>query len=691
MNIADGYLCAKDFGASGSEFTTTAEATAGSNVFVLEDVGDFQVGQEVELRGCNPFVASFNLWGPMGYHGHYVDITDEVQVRGWDGSNGTHTVYFIDFDSKNPGVFRWSNDFARTWSEEVPITYGWQKLSAGVEIKLSDLPCWAEGRVITIAFRNTLVGKIEVIDGNRLTLDVPASTSAKCVLRHSDTMALQACIDAAVAEKKNVFIPNGHYRLSKSLCVNNPTSITIQGETATNVLLDIGEGDIGITPGAIATLVSEKQGTGTRAQAGACIVLNGGLEVNIRDMSMRGGMGFDQRDQAGHLITKGASGVWGFYFCKSNALAVWSTQRVRVNNCHARHMSAECFYCCSQSRTADEEPACYTKLLVYENCSVEDCARNGFNNNDYAENTQILSCRVRHVGGDSWEGSSRYVVIKNSYFRDCGAIACGNLRRRDEIMERLGTGQHVIADNVFESSCKYGNFPNTMPMINASACATQVIIRNNTFVNFNSRAIRLKGDTGENDLPAGNIIVTGNSFNMTAIDEPTDYRYAIHVSTPDTTISDNQIYINGDTDTNVTAIQLRDDAIRVNIHDNTIVGCGKGIETIRCPGKVGEVLSDRQFVWRSIPPLPRRRSHLYRGWKMHMQNGDVITLDSVDADTGVFTLAEDYNLVSGEMFDLTPPDPCWRIHDNIIADCEQPLDMESLCGDRAFMRDNAIN
>jgi len=230
-----------------------------------------------------------------------------------------------------------------------------------------------------------------------------------------------------------------------------------------------------------------------------------------------------------------------------------------------------------------------------------------------------------------------------------------------------------------------------MPMINASACATQVIIRNNTFVNFNSRAIRLKGDTGKNDLPAGNIIVTGNSFNMTAIDEPTDYRYAIHVSTPDTTISDNQIYINGDTDTNVTAIQLRDDAIRINIHDNTIVGCGKGIETIRCPGRVGEVLNDKQFVWRGIPPLPRRRSHLYRGWQMHMHNGDVIIIEKVDADTGIFTLAEPYKLVSGEMFDLTPPDPCWRIHDNILSGCEKPFDMETLSADRAFMRDNAVN
>lgn len=680
MKPMESFLNAKDFGASGSTFATQARSEAGSKVYTFAQLGDFQVGQEVELRGCNPYLASFHIWGPYKRATYEEEVTDQAQVRGWDSSNGTHVVYMVDFDDERPGVFRWTEDFGRHWSDYIPITYDWQKLSAGVELKLADLPCWAEGRVLTIVFRNSLVAQIEAIQGNAVTLDQAAQISGESIVRHSDTKALQTAIDAAVAEKKNLFIPNGHYRLSDCLYVRNATSITIQGETASNVILDIGEGGIGI-----------------EAQGGSCMVLDKGHEVNIRDLSMRGGMSFDDRDMCGHVITKGAVGVWGFYFKKSNALGVWSTRRVRVDNCHARNMSAECFYSCSANREYGVEPENYTQLIVYQNCSVENCARNAFNNNDHAENTQILSCRVRNVGGCAWEGASRYVVIKNSYFRDCGPVSAGNIRSRKEYLELFGSGQHVIADNVFESSCKYGNFPNTMPMINVSACATQVIIRNNTFVNFNSRAVNLSADTGNVDLPAGNIIVTGNSFNMTAVDEPTDYRYALHVSTTDTTIADNQIYVNGDTDANVTGIQLRDDALRVNIHDNTIVGCGKGIETIRCPGQVGEILNEKQFLrfdcgrWGGMPPLLRRRSHRYHGWKMYLANGDVITLDDFDGETGVFTLAEPYALTSGEMFDLTPPaEPCWRIHDNIVSGCETPLALDSLCGDKAFLRDNAI-
>ena len=49
----DFCLNARDFGVSGSEYKTVVHTAKGSNVFVLDDIGDFKVGDEVFLPGCN--------------------------------------------------------------------------------------------------------------------------------------------------------------------------------------------------------------------------------------------------------------------------------------------------------------------------------------------------------------------------------------------------------------------------------------------------------------------------------------------------------------------------------------------------------------------------------------------------------------------------------------------------------------
>ena len=45
--MKDGFLNARDFGATGSEYVTSARSTNGSRELVLEDIGDFKVGDEV--------------------------------------------------------------------------------------------------------------------------------------------------------------------------------------------------------------------------------------------------------------------------------------------------------------------------------------------------------------------------------------------------------------------------------------------------------------------------------------------------------------------------------------------------------------------------------------------------------------------------------------------------------------------
>lgn len=658
METMLGYLNAKDFGACGSSFETVGQAQAGSNRITVQDIGDFKVGQELNMFGCLPRCDCLRIFGPRPKHARNRRVEKEVEIRGWDGSNGNHVVYFLDVDPACPEVFRWSDDQGRTWHDDVPIDGAWHMLSGGLEVRFDLGYDWAQGWVVAIVMRGSLIARIVGIEGNTLVLDKEATRTCEDRVIHSDTMALQQAIDTAVAKGYNLWIPAGTYRLSKSLYVNDASSFTMRGANPESTVLDIGLGGIGI----------EDEG-------GACIVLKGGEEVKLYDIGMRGAVGFDRRDQAGHMLTRGATGVWGFYFMKCNALGIWSTRRVYVENCHARKMSAECFYSSSKHRTIDEEPANYTTSITYMRCSVEDCARNAFNNNDMAENTHIIDCRIRNVGGCTWEGASRYVIMRGCYVRNAGAVALGNVRSRSNQFERLGTGQHMIVDNTFESCCCY---PKVTGMISVGAAANQVIIRGNNFINFNSNAILVSGDTGPSDLPSRNVIISDNCFDMTAEEEPTEPRIAIRITAPDVTVANNQIYVTGNPDDNVTAIRLRDDAQGIIIHDNLMRGCGKGLVMERCVGEIGSVIDDRHFYreqiksWHGNPPTLRRRSHRYRGWHIHWSNGDHSILEDFDPETQVFTLASPRKMTAGELFELHPYTPEGKIleersiHDNLV-------------------------
>jgi hypothetical protein len=85
----------------------------------------------------------------------------------------------------------------------------------------------------------------------------------------------------------------------------------------------------------------------------------------------------------------------------------------------------------SSSRSGNSDPAHYTKSIVFRNCTVTDCARNAFNNNDMAENIAVLYCRIQDVGGCTWEGASRFVKFVGNYVRNAGTVAMGNIGSRD--------------------------------------------------------------------------------------------------------------------------------------------------------------------------------------------------------------------------------------------------------------------
>ncbi len=682
-----GFCNARDFGVSGSRTEVTAHAEAGSRTVRLDEPGDFRVGQGVTLTGCNIHTIQATLWGPHELYTAARNLTGEVEYRGYDGSQGSWCVWLLDVDPACPEVFRWTDDFGRVWHEGVPITFDWQPLTGGIEVRFRPFE-WEKGWTVALSACDLLTTEIEAIDGLTLTLRDPANRSCESRMYHNDSAAFQKAIDAALAAGKNLWIPDGYYRLASTLFITDAVSFTVQGESAERTIFDIGPAmDVG------------SKGGETRMEnryRGACFMLLRGREVTVRSLTMYGGMGFAERDQAGGMDTRGGRRLWGMYFKTSQGIRICDTERVLIENCHARRMSTEAFYSQGSCRTADGAPEHYTREITYLRCSAEDCVRNAFNNNDKAENTSLINCRITNVGGCSWEGASRFVRMTGCYVRNAGTVAMGNVRSRSEEYELLGTGQHIISDNVFESCCPYGGF-----MVRAAACATQVIIRHNLFVNFNSNAVEITGDTGVRDLPAENALITGNSFDMTAIDAPSAPRTAISVTAPDVTVSDNQIYVRGKADPNVTGISLRDDAMRLLIHDNLLRGCGTGIVSDYVGGTVGEAVSETVFArlspdWGGTPSFVRRRSHQYRGWHLVWLTEDgrdaaVSVIDRFDPETCLFHLCAPCAIRPGQRFRLYNPEgTCWNLHDNTIYGSAEPLKLTSFGGRTALLHDNRI-
>ena len=666
-----GWLNARDCGASGSKFQTKAVTTAGSNRITVTDLGDFKVGQGVMVSRCNARYAGCTLWGPRKKYSSSQPLKDDaVEMRGYDGSAGSWVVYVLDVDPANPTVFRWTEDLGRTWHAGVPIIYAWQPLTGGTEIRFHKF-AWQDGYTAVIVARDQLVTTIEKVEGRVLTLKDTANRSvADAIVRHNDTAALQAAVDRAILEKKNLLVPVGNYRLSGAVVVRHAAGITIEGENAVQTVLDLSEGE------------------------GSCLYLKGGTEVTVRNFSMLGHMGFDESDKAGLLRTFGGTAVWGFYFKECNAMRIEGTERILVENCHGRRMSMECFYSAGPSRQGTYEPTAYTKALTYLRCSAVDCARNGFNNNDYAENTSVLYCRIVDVGGCSWEGASRFVRFIGNYVRNSGTVAMGNMGRRDATLEILGSGQHIVADNVFEGRTCYGGHPGGF-IVRATDGATQIIVRNNLFVNYNSSAIEIVAGGDDRHLPAGISTITGNIMDMTAVGEPSLNRTAIHVGASAAIVGDNQIYTRGPCDTNVTALRLTEPAVDLIAHGNLVRNCGTGIATAAAFSLVGEVLDSTTFLaGRGRVPLERRQSHCYRGWNVAWFRGakpdGLSVIESFDPETVRFKLEKPREMKVGDRFEVFPRSAQWHVHDNTITGCLRPVVLEGHGSETSLFRNNLL-
>ena len=439
------------------------------------------------------------LWGAGQAYYNSKPLGNSVEVRGYDGAAGSWLVYVLDIEPSASPAFRWTDDLGRTWQAKVPITHDWQKLSGGIEVRLNPRD-WQSGYVIAFGARDQLVTRIERIEGNVLTLrDAANRTVRDALVRHCDDEAIRSTVDRAIREKRNIYVPPGHYRLAQGVRVNHAEAITIEGASAVDTLFDISDGE------------------------GSCFSLAGGTEVTLRNFRMVGFMGFDEADRAGNMSTRGAAAIWGFGLKYCAAVSIGGTERVLVENCHGSRMSGECFVSGGPSRATAKPGQPYSKAITYLRCSVTDSARNAFNDVMCGtENTCVLQCRVVNVGGCSWEGASRFVKFVGNYVRNSGTVAMGNLgpANRDKSFDQLGAGQHIIADNVFESGVSYGGRVGGTAIV-TSVGSTQVIIRNNLFVNFNSPAVTASGRTDSTHYPSANTTITGNIFDLTCVgDKP---------------------------------------------------------------------------------------------------------------------------------------------------------------------------
>jgi hypothetical protein len=647
-------------GASGSDAQTPAATTAGSNRITVANPADFKVGQGVMVSRCNIRYLAPRIWGPTEPYSTCKPLGDAVEFRGYDGSASSWIVYILEVDGTNPTTFRWSDDLARTWkANKVPVTNDWQALSGGTEVRFSKRD-WQKGHMITFSARDQLMTTVTAIDDKTLTLKDPANRSAAdAVVRHDDAPALQAAINRAIAEKRNVYFPPGYYRLSRSLSVAG--NVHIEGHDGVNTVLDLSDGE------------------------GSCFSLSNANEITVRNFRLKGHTGLEQA-AASFRLSSGFS-FWACALKSCNAISVSGVQRVLIENCHASQMASEAFYCSGSWRSSTSEPVNLTKSLTWSRCSATDCAANGFNNNDVSENVYMLNCRVDGAGWHAYEGPARFIHVEGCYIRRAGPITIGDMSHRTTDLNQLGCGQAVVRNNVFEGIGRCEG-------VAINHGAGQVVVADNLFINYNGPAINASSYTVRTSYPSRNVIITGNIIDMTFPGEKPAGRTAITVSASGTTVADNQIYVRGKTDPLVTAIRVAAPALDVKVHDNLIRNCGTGLRTVRAGSRVTEVIDSKTFLEDGLP-LEWEQSHLYRGWPVVWVAGQQATgtsvIDTFDAATLRFKLRDARELKVGERFEVRPPNgENWAFHHNTITGCQYPVVLDSYGGPTSSFNDNIV-
>lgn len=658
-----GWLNAADFGASGSPAEAVAAIVAGSKEITVAALGDFRAGQGVTVSRASPRFLAPLIWGPTEPYSSCKPLGDALEMRGYDGSTSTWLVYLLEVDGAEPLSFRWSDALVHQgqWQgTKVAITWDWQALSHGIEVKFNrrDL---APGHMLTFSARDQLETVIEKVDGTTLTLRDPVQRSVgDAVLRHDDTRALQAAIDAAIRAKRNVHFPAGWYRLSRGLQVRTE-AICLEGANGVDTVLDIANGQ------------------------GAVFQVSDCLNVTLRNFRMLGHTGLN--DAAGEFTTSSGFGFWACALRGCNAVSMERNENLWIENVHVSRMASEAFYASGTMRESQKEQARYQKSLVYLRCSVSDCAANAFNNNDVGENTSVLYCRIDGAGWHAAEMPARFLKLVGNYVRNAGAFTIGDMSHRYSDLHQLGCGQAVVTDNVFEGIGRSGGI-----VVNHGA--SQVVIANNLFINFNGNAITASSQTVRTSFPSSTVTITGNLIDMTYAGERPAARTGITVSTANTIVANNQVYVRGKVDPRVTGLVIAEPALNLLVHDNLVRNCQQGIVTRRVGSRITAVLDATTFLEQGLP-LEWRDSHLYRGWNVVWtggQAGGSSVIAAFDPESLRFRLKEPREMKVGDAFQVFPPGPAnWTLHSNTVTGCAEPVRLEAYGSENSVFRDNTVS
>ena len=338
----NGFINVKDFGALGSGCIMELEATAGSSVFRALEVGDFSVGDTVLLCGGVPRVANAQIYArtdtspvnPRPEKRRY-EVKDELELIGYKGPEAV--IYTVDIYPEEPDVIRWTKDNGQSWVEGVPIVNGEATIENGIKLIIHDFEDKEYGCTAVFACESKCEAEILSIDGDKVELSVKATVGERCRLYHSDTRAFQRAVDLAIERGGTVYIPNGEYKLTSSIVIQDAQNVQIIGESGAGVI--IRNSDMPFT-------FSVDNHT-----SGPCFkVINSGF-VTFKSFTMIGSMGFAERMLGGcNKSTKGVepTKVYGFYYSYTSAIAFRGVERAHVEDVHARRMSGEAFYLCGK-------------------------------------------------------------------------------------------------------------------------------------------------------------------------------------------------------------------------------------------------------------------------------------------------------------------------------------------------------
>jgi len=179
------------------------------------------------------------------------------------------------------------------------------------------------------------------------------------------------------------------------------------------------------------------------------------------------------------------------------------------------------------------------------------------------------------------------------------------------------------------------------------------------------------------------------------LDIPSGERTGIYVQCSDVVVSDNQVYVRGETDPRTTGIVVDGAAANVIVHDNIVRNCGRGFVTTRAESTVKKVLGTGRFLAGLEIEKQWESSHRYRGWFLHWLDGEhagtVVAFDGFDAKTLEFKLQEALDMAVGDRFAYYPGQANWMIHHNIVEGCTEPVVLDSYGSDTSLFTDNLIS